>query len=569
MDGNTWYVQSATPSIAFFLSFSCFKNNTLRKKLARPALNSLFSLLYMEQLIAIFDHAELLECVSVGATFTNREHIRAWIDANTAARQKKNVSWAALLPHQIEGVRWMETRENDISNAGGILADEMGLGKTVTVLANIHYHDPTTTLVVCPAGVVGHWIHEIGRWMPGTSYFHYTGGVQYNRSICIVSYSMLLRDHPAGWLFSQTWGRVVLDEAHMIRNQKKTFAACMSIRSPRRWVLSGTPVQNRPADFDALIAFVCSNEGRGRSISKATKRKRVEQNKRNTLEPQSMYLRREIKNTVSLPQKFSETVLVPWANAEEKARYSRLFGEVVDHVKRHRFEAQVLVYLNNLRFFCSTSIMPRMDITTVEDEDDEVDIPFDTHIMSSKMRAVLELYERIPRNEKIVIFSQWLHVLSVLERHIPQTVRYDGRMSYEAKEQALDAFTNNESIRVILTSLKAGNAGINLSVASRVIIVDPWWNPGVEKQAEDRVYRIGQIRPVFVYRLIIGGSIEQQIHDMKESKSRRCETFFDEMQNVYTELLTDPLLPTDNEDEDDEDDDNENSSMLSESIKNT
>ena len=520
----------------------------------------------LAQLAATFDHSELLECVAVGATFTNRPHIRAWIDANVAARARKNVTWTSLLPHQIEGVRWMELRENDISNAGGILADEMGLGKTITVLANIHYHDPTTTLVVCPASVTGHWAHEIAHWMPDVTFFRYAGNAEFSRTICIVSYSMLLRDYPAGWLFSQTWGRVVLDEAHTIRNQKKTFQACMAVRSPRRWVLTGTPVQNRPADFDALIAFVCSSEGRNRAATKPGKRKRADQGRRATLEPQSMYLRREIKDTVMLPPKYSETIIVQWSDAE-RVRYARLFSEVVNYVKRRRFEAQVLVYLNNLRFFCSTGIMPHMDITTPEEEDGEVDVPFDTSIVSSKMRAVLDLHARVPRNEKIVIFSQWLHVLSVLEKHIPQTVRYDGRMTHEARAAALDAFANDDDVRVILISLTAGNAGINLSVASRVIIVDPWWNPGVERQAEDRVYRIGQIRPVFVYRLIMSGSIEQQIHDMKEHKDRHCDTFFDEMQTVYQEILTDPIVQVPAEESDEETDDEQ--PALSERIENT
>lgn len=495
----------------------------------------------MKQLCDAFPESELLECVSVGATFTNRPHIRSFIERHAASARPANsraVSWSSLLPHQIEGVNWMRARETDASNAGGILADEMGLGKTVTLLANIHYHEATTNLIVCPASVVGHWLDEIARWMPATSFFHYRSTIEYNRTLCVVSYTTLLNNYPSGWLFQQQWGRVVLDEAHIIRNQKKTFDACLAVLSTRRWALTGTPVQNHPADFDALIAFVCSKQGRGQtSVGRAKKRQRIAENKRNALDPQSLYLRREIAKTVMLPPKYSETVMVDWATDDERDSYRRLFGQVVAHVARRGFQSQVLVYLNNLRFFCSTAIMPHDDITTPEDADGEVDTAFDTRTLSSKARAVLALYATIPATEKVVIFSQWLHMLTVLEQHIPHAVRYDGRMSYDAKAAALASFETNDNVRVILTSLKAGNAGINLSSASRVIMVDPWWNPGVEKQAEDRVYRIGQLRPVFIYHLIMRNSIEQQIDDMKRDKTRHCESFFDNMESVYKHLF--------------------------------
>lgn len=521
----------------------------------------------MKSLLEQFIEKDLLECIAVGATFTNRPAIAQACKQLTAPTSSKRVSWTSLLPHQIDGVQWMKMREEDASNAGGILADEMGLGKTVTMLANIHYHTPATNLIVCPAAVVGHWLHEISRWIGPDCAFHYSGSATLNKAFCIVSYTMMQKDYPAGWLFQQRWQRIVLDEAHIIRNCGKMYNACMHLRSQCRWALSGTPVQNSPKDFNALIAFVCSNEGRERVVTgnnKSKKRYRVTDSRRNTLEPQALFLRREIATTVSLPTKRSQCILIPWCNDNERDQYGRLFAEVSAYVTRKGFQTEVLTYLNNLRFFCSTGIMPRMDVTTPEEEDGEVDVRFDasgkavstdqktprtpgqlvdttffeTHNIPGKLREVVRLVASIPSNEKIVIFSQWLHVLSVLEDCLDNTVRYDGRMSYESKAAALDVFANDSSVRILLISLKAGNAGINLSCASRVIMVDPWWNPGVEKQAEDRVYRIGQIRPVFIYHLIMRNSIEQQIFEMKEQKNQNCAVFFDEMETLYRAILT-------------------------------
>lgn len=534
----------------------------------------------MKALLENFVESDLIECIAVGATFTNRPAIQHFctqlLNITTKNTVVKHVSWTSLLPHQIEGVQWMKMREEDASNAGGILADEMGLGKTVTMLANIHYHAPATNLIVCPAAVVGHWLHEIGRWVGTNNAFHYTGTVIFNKQFCVVSYTMMQKDYPAGWLFQQRWKRVVLDEAHTIRNCGKTYVACMHLRSQCRWALSGTPVQNSPKDFDALIAFVCSNEGRERVVassgSKLKKRYRTNESKRNTLEPQAMFLRREIATTVALPTKRTQCILIPWCSDYERDQYIRLFKEVSEYVSRKGFQTEVLTYLNNLRFFCSTGIMPHSDVTTAEEEDGEVDLQFtrdgrgmnpkdvprmrkegtvvDEHFFNlyqipGKLREVVRLVSSIPTNEKIVIFSQWLHVLSVLEDCLDNTVRYDGRMSYEAKNVALETFANDDRMRILLISLKAGNAGINLSCASRVIMVDPWWNPGVEKQAEDRVYRIGQVRPVFVYYLIMHNSIEQQIFDMKEQKNRHCADFFDDMETVYRAVLAPPTVPRD------------------------
>lgn len=531
----------------------------------------------MKSLLEHFSERDLIECIAVGATFTNRAAIAQACKQLFASSTTptKHVSWTSLLPHQIEGVQWMKMREEDASNAGGILADEMGLGKTVTMLANVHYHALATNLVVCPAAVIGHWMHEINRWIGANNAFHYTGAVILNKQFCIVSYTMMQKDYPAGWLFQQRWKRIVLDEAHTIRNCGKTYIACMNLRSQCRWALSGTPVQNSPKDFDALIAFVCSNEGRERAVlssgGKQKKRYRMNESRKNTLEPQALFLRREIANTVALPTKRSQCILIPWCNENERDQYARLFREVSEYVSRKGFQTEVLTYLNNLRFFCSTGIMPRADTTTAEEEDGEVDLQFardgrafvpdaaprlrtpgtivdnqflDAHQIPGKLREVVKLVATIPLNEKIVIFSQWLHVLSVLEECLDNTVRYDGRMSYEAKNTALELFANDDSMRILLISLKAGNAGINLSCASRAIMVNPWWNPGVEKQAEDRIYRIGQVRPVFVYHLIMHNSIEQQIFDMKEQKNKHCATFFDEMETVYRAILAPPTVPT-------------------------
>jgi SNF2 family DNA or RNA helicase len=140
-----------------------------------------------------------------------------------------------------------------------------------------------------------------------------------------------------------------------------------------------------------------------------------------------------------------------------------------------------------------------------------------------------------PEGEKVLIFSQWTSLLDLLEIPIDNENfgyrRYDGSMSAKMREDAVDDFKNpRKNVRIMLISLKAGNAGLNLNMASQVIILDPFWNPYIEEQAIDRAHRIGQVRPVKVHRVLIPGTVEDRIIELQEKKRALISQALDEKQ---------------------------------------
>ena len=445
---------------------------------------------------------------------------------------------AELRPYQVEGYRWLARLAH--WGAGACLADDMGLGKTVQTLAVLLDRAPGgPALVVAPTSVVANWVDEARRFAPTLNVQVYAGPASSRASLLkqpapfdlfVTTYGLLQKDGER--LAESSWHSVVLDEAQAIKNPvaKRTRAA-RRLPAEFRMVTTGTPIQNNLMDLHSLFGFV--NPGLlgslqafrrrfGLAIERdddAAARTRL----RRLIAP---FVLRRLKAEVldDLPERTEITLRVSMSMAEAEI-YEALRQRAVEELEAARGgdpdldegarRVQVLAHLTRLRLACCD---PRLVL-------DASDAP------SSKLAAFEEILQELLANRhKVLVFSQFVKHLGLIEEHLEGAgVRYqylDGSTPAKARTRRIAAFQAGEG-DVFLISLKAGGVGLNLTAADYVIHMDPWWNPAVEDQASDRAHRIGQTRPVTVYRLVTEGTIEERIVDLHRRKRELANQLLD------------------------------------------
>ena len=456
-------------------------------------------------------------------------------------------------PYQRQGIEWMWHLCD--CHCHGLLADEMGLGKTVQILsllASRNIYDKPD-LVVCPASVVPVWQKEVERFFPDMTVQVLKSGNDFfkceERILWIASYTQL-RMHKF-LLEKANFGYAVLDEAQLIKNpDSKISQACMSIRSEHRLVLSGTPLENRYLDLWALFRFLMpgllglrrSFEDRINNDVKGKAREKL----RKQIAP--FVLRRTKKDVLKeLPGKTEVDIIAPLSDIQRK-EYQRLtedgvrqLGEDIPKAVKER-SLSFLTLLTRLRqTCCDPGLLPWMDT------------PLDA---SGKIKLLTEkLAEILANGHKIVVFSQFVSLLDRVRDSIKgkfDTPLYQLTGKTVDRAKPVDEFQSLEGPGVILVSLRAGGTGITLHSADYVLLMDPWWNPAVEEQAIDRVHRIGQEKPVFVYRMLTAGTIESRIQNLKKEKKGIFSGVLGKMTDIsdirnYYDSLSDliALLPED------------------------
>ena len=424
-----------------------------------------------------------------------------------------------LRPYQKEGVEWMLHLCD--RHCHGLLADEMGLGKTVQILSLLSsraiYDKPN--LIVCPASVVPVWQKEVERFFPDMKVQVLKSGNDFfrceERILWIASYTQL-RMHKF-LLEKARFGYTVLDEAQLIKNpDSKMSQACMRIRSEHRLVLSGTPLENRYLDLWALFRFLMPGllgtrrgfEDRMGNDVKGKAREKL----RKQIAP--FVLRRTKKDVLKeLPGKTEVDSIAPLTDIQRK-EYKRLtidgvkqLGEDIPRAVKER-SLTFLTLLTRLRqVCCDPGLLPWME-TGVES--------------SGKIEILNEkLAEIFANGHKVVVFSQFVSLLGRIRESIKNnfdTPLYMLTGKTVDRAKPVEEFQTVDGPGVILVSLRAGGTGITLHSADYVFLMDPWWNPAVEEQAIDRVHRIGQEKPVFVYRMLTAGTIESRIQKLKKEK---------------------------------------------------
>lgn len=439
-----------------------------------------------------------------------------------------------LRSYQQEGVNWINFLKR--FGFGGILADDMGLGKTIQTLAFINQEKAgakTPSLVVCPTSVVENWIREANKFAPAIKVVALVGKNRAqnfsevtNYDIVITSYPLIQRD--LDQYTKRKWHYLIMDEAQKVKNHRtKTHEAFCKIRAKHKLALSGTPIENRLMELWSIFQIVMPGFLMTQTAFKRYWAQPIEksndQDRKIELKQKLMpFILRRTKDQVlkELPPK---TETLHYCELTEKQKI--LYREVAEYSKSEIFKNidskgmeksyfSILTALLRLRQICCHPGLVSKEMHSIYDD-------------SGKVQELFPLLEEIiDEGHRILLFSQFVEMLKIIEtginEHKWQSVYLDG--STKNRQAIIDEFQETEEIKIFLLSLKAGGVGINLTAADYVIHFDPWWNPAVENQATDRAHRIGQVNPVFVYRLITRDTIEEKIHNMQQKKKELAES---------------------------------------------
>jgi hypothetical protein len=435
---------------------------------------------------------------------------------------------ATLRDYQLEGFRWLGRLSS--LQVGACLADDMGLGKTVQTLAAILLRAPDgPTLVVAPTSVMMNWQDEATRFAPTLSVHIFGDGNRQESlnnltdfDLVICSYGMLQSE--AKMLSQVHWQTVVLDEAQAIKNmQTQRSKAAMQLQAEFKVITTGTPIENHLGELWNLFRFINpgllgSYESFKRTFATPIEKnqdKTASANLRKLIQP---FILRRLKHAVlqELPSRTEVTMQVEMS-AEEAAMYEVQRQQALESLAAQSGEngqqhLQVLAEITRLRRFCCNP---------------ELVLP-DSGIASSKLKVFTTIVEELLENKhKALVFSQFVGHLALIRNQLDAlgiSYQYlDGSTSVNQRAERVKAFQAGHG-DLFLISLKAGGAGLNLTAADYVIHMDPWWNPAVEDQASDRAHRIGQRRPVTIYRLVVKDSIEEKIVALHKEKRDLADT---------------------------------------------
>lgn len=447
---------------------------------------------------------------------------------------------AEMRPYQKHGSGWLVDRAERFG--GALLADDMGLGKTLQAIAaiecffNLAADDSGLVLVVATASLLGNWRAEFGRFAPGRRVRVLHGAerdAERERvlagEVVLTSYGTLTRD--LAWHLRRDYRAVVVDEASLLRNPDTDDArAVAKLRTSRRIALTGTPVENGVRDLWSVFRFIQPGWLGGREafreryelpLAGGVAAGAVMERLKLKIHP---FLLRRTKEQVApeLPAKLFIDEFCD-LSPDQQAVYREVLIE-----GRKRVEAsddsgrqgaarmQLLTALLRLRQTCC-------DLALLQNERWD---PLPVARRSAKLQRLLELLdEAISGNHRVLVFSQFQKQLLEIEKCIGERgwacLRLDGQT--RNRQRLVEAFQDPAGPPVFLVSLKAGGYGLNLTAADTVIHFDPWWNPAAEMQATDRAHRIGQTRPVTVYRLLTRGTVEEKVVRLQGRKRQLAQ----------------------------------------------
>ncbi|HEX7638784.1 MAG TPA: DEAD/DEAH box helicase, partial [Burkholderiaceae bacterium] len=440
---------------------------------------------------------------------------------------------ATLRPYQREGLRWLRLLGE--LGLGACLADDMGLGKTLQAIAVLLARAANgPALVVVPTSLVGNWRSECARFAPSLRVHVYAEqGPAGERAravealgrqdVLLVSYPMLQIDEAA--FTARDWATLVLDEAQAIKNAAaKRSQAVFALRAAFRLAMSGTPIENRLAELWSVMR--ACNPGLLGSQARFNERfanlieRQDDRAARRTLRRLvAPFILRRTKAEVlaDLPPR-TELVLEVRGDETEQAHYEALRREALVAAEKSlegdgagQAHLNILAGLTRLR---RAACDPRLVTPTLARP-------------GAKVQAFAELAaELVANGHKALVFSQFVDFLALLREPLDAAgIRHqylDGSTPAAERTRRVEAFQAGEG-DLFLISLKAGGFGLNLTVADYVVIADPWWNPAAEDQASGRAHRIGQRRPVTVYRLVNMGTLEERILALHQSKRELAE----------------------------------------------
>lgn len=432
-----------------------------------------------------------------------------------------------LRPYQKAGYNWL--RFLNQYNLGGCLADDMGLGKTVQTLAMLleqkeQSEESAPTLLIMPTSLLYNWQMEAKKFTPSMKVFAYIG-TNRNKEIdffkhydlIITSYGIARID--VDILEQFYFNYVILDESQVIKNPSSNIAqAVRRLKSSKRLILTGTPLENNTMDLWSQINFI--NPGLLGTQAFFKREFQVPIEKKNDIDRSQRlhaiikpFILRRHKSHVAreLPAKV-ENIKYCEMTPEQEEKYEEVKSfyrnKILKHIEGNGVSKSQFMLLQGLTMLRQIANHPRMVDETYESK-------------SGKLRDVSHMIETaIKEKHKILIFSQFVKHLQIVKRKLDDTgVKYaylDG--SVKNRQAEVNLFQTDSNVKIFLISLKAGGVGLNLTAADYVFILDPWWNPAIEAQAVDRAHRIGQDKTVFTYKFITRNTVEEKILALQQNK---------------------------------------------------
>lgn len=442
-----------------------------------------------------------------------------------------------LRPYQQAGYDWMNFLRQ--FRFGGCLADDMGLGKTVMTLAMLQAQKEIAcvgkdsgddsarpTLLVMPTSLLYNWELEARKFTPNLRVMLYTGTYRDKNMSQFDGYDLILTSYgivriDTDLLKTYRFNYVILDESQAIKNPSShTTKAVMQLNSANRLILTGTPLENSTMDLWSQMTFInpglLGSQSFFRNEFQAPIEKRNDEQKTQRLygliKP-FMLRRNKSQVATDLPAKV-ESVLFCEMTAEQEQQYeeakSYYRNLILERIEENGMAKSQMVVLQGLTKLRQIANHPRMIDETYEGDSGKLD------------DVLMRLKIAMAEGHKILVFSQFVKHLTVIREYLKEKqIQYaylDG--STTDRQQQVELFQTDDSVKLFLISLKAGGQGHNLTAADYVFILDPWWNPASEAQAVDRAHRIGQQKPVFTYKFISKNTVEEKILALQRSKQK-------------------------------------------------
>ncbi|MEH1971144.1 DEAD/DEAH box helicase [Nostoc sp.] len=463
-----------------------------------------------------------------------------------------------LRPYQERGAAWLSFLER--WGLGACLADDMGLGKTIQFIAFLlHLKEQDAlenpTLLVCPTSVLGNWEREVNKFAPSLKILQYHGDKRpkgkafleavKNHDLIVTSYSLLHRDIKS--LQSVPWQIIVLDEAQNVKNpEAKQSKAVRQLEATFRIALTGTPVENRLQELWSILDFLNPGYLGNKQFFQRRFAMPIEKygdtaslgQLRSLVQP---FILRRLKSDrdiiQDLPDKQEMTVFCG-LTGEQAALYQQVVEQSlleIESAEGLQRRGMILALLIKLKQICNHPAQYLKQAT------------LEQHNSAKLLRLEEMLEEVLAEGDRALIFTQFAEWGKLLKPYLEKQLGREifflyGSTSKKQREEMIDRFQHDpQGPPIMILSLKAGGVGLNLTRANHVFHFDRWWNPAVENQATDRVFRIGQTQNVQVHKFVCTGTLEEKIHDMIESKKQLAEQVVGAGEEWLTELDTDQL----------------------------
>jgi SNF2 family DNA or RNA helicase len=458
---------------------------------------------------------------------------------------------ATLRPYQKAGYDWLRFLAE--YKLGGCLADDMGLGKTIQTLAFLQSQkelgiaqDPS--LLIMPTSLVYNWLKEIEKFAPDLKTFVYTGTYREKNTEQFDNYDLILTSYgivriDIDFIKDYRFHYVILDESQSIKNPASFISkAVMQLNSANRLILTGTPLENSTMDLWTQMTFINPGLLGTQSFFKNEYQIPIEkhQDEKQTRHLYSLikpFMLRRHKSQVAteLPPKVESVHYCDMTEEQEKtyeeakSYYRNIILEQIEQDGLAKSQMVVLQGLTKLRQLANNPIMVDEGYEGTSGKDEEV---------FQKIETIIE------EEHKVLVFSQFVKHLAIFRHYLDENkIPYcylDG--STLNRQEQVERFQSDKTIKIFLISLKAGGLGLNLTAAEYVFLLDPWWNPAIEAQAVDRAHRIGQQNTVFTYKFITRNSVEEKILALQQNKRKLFDNLITTEETFVKSLSKEDIL---------------------------